>query len=357
MQGVMAYRQATIADPNDDTAWNGLFTLFRKNNRIDLASDAIDHLLPLLENKLQDSTNPQAQAFLDEQQSMRRELRDMVRDNKKNVEEFLSKQEVPEKEEDRAAQLVTLAMELDGSGYGIAALKMLDEEQELIRKNPMGSVTQARLMLESGRLEDAYRDLALVADQARQQPQAMAGVEWQFPTAMSQLAISDLTSAYDTWSLQLKDLDNVAKMQEPYSGAMASLPLIADGNVMMNAPLPVWPLRHVDSLGLTMEVLAKSRADVLFLLAMIRIEEGNMDSAKLLLKDAIASGGESNYRNLSRVYLEMMDEKAAEFLNEHIYSSYEPYEFPGEPEPVAPGTPPGNAAPAGGGAVQPNGVK
>ncbi len=353
MQAVMAYRQATVADPNDDTAWNGLLALYRKNNRIDLASDAIDHLLPLLENKLQDSTNPQAQAFLDEQQSMRRELRDMVRDNKKRVDEFVEKQEVPEKEEDQANQVISLAVELDGSGYGLAALKLLNDEQDLIRKNPIGSVTQAKLMLESGQLEDAYRDLAMLADQARQQPQAMGGVEWQFPTALSQLAISDLTSAYDTWSLQLKDLDNVSKMQEPYSGVMASLPLIADGNVMMNAPLPVWPLRHVDSLGLTMEVLAKARADLLFLLAMIRIEEGNVDSAKLLLKDAIVTGGESNYRNLSRVYLEMMDETAEEFLKEHIYSSFEPYEFPGEPEPAAAGAPGARQIPASG--VTPSG--
>lgn len=357
MQAVMAYRQATIADPNDDTAWNGLLTLYRQNNRIDLASDAIDRLLPLLENKLQDSTNAQAQAFLDEQQSMRRELRDMVRDNKKRMDEFVEKQEVPEKEEDHVNQIVSLAAELDGAGYGLAALKLLDDEQTLIQRNPIGSVTQANLMLESGRLEDAYRDLALFADQARQQPEAMSGVEWQFPTALSQLAISDLTSAYETWSMQLKDLDNISKMQEPYSGAMASLPLIADGNIMMNAPLPVWPLRHVDSLGLTMEVLAKSRADLLFLLAMVRMEEGNIDSAKLLLKDAIVSGGESNYRNLSRVYLEMIDAKAEEFLNEHIYSSYEPYEFPGEPEPVAAGTTAGGAAPTGGAAPQSNDVK
>lgn len=335
MQAVMAYRQATTADPNDDTAWSGLLTLYRTNNRIDLAADAIDHLLPLLENKLQDSTNPQAQAFLDEQQNMRRELRDMVRDNKKRVDEFLSTQEVPDKEEDHANQVITLAVELDGSGYGLAALKLLDKEQELIRRNPMGSVTQAKLMLEFGRIEDAYRDLAMVADGARQQPEAMGGAQWQLPTAMSQLAISDLTSAYDTWSLQLKELDSFANLQEPYSGAMASLPLIADGNVMMNAPLPVWPLRHVDSLGITMEVLATSRADLLFLLAMIRMEEANFDSAKLLLKDAIATGGESNFRSLSVVYLALLDENAEAFIKEHVYSSYEPYEFPGEPETAA----------------------
>lgn len=334
-QAVMAYRQALIADPNNESVWSGLFGIYRQNNRIDLANEAIEHLLPLLEDKLQDSTNPQAQAYLDEQQSLRREYRDLVRDNQKQLDEYLEKQVEPEKEEDRVNQLVSLALEIDRTGFGLAALKLLDDAHELAIKSPVGALARSQLMLESGRLEDAHRDLAMMADQARQHREAMSGADWQFPTAISQLAICDLTSAFDTWGSQLKDLDTVASLPEPYSGALASLPLLADGNVMMNAPLPIWPLHHIESLSLTMEVLPASRAEVLFLLAMIRLEEANLGSTKLHLQDVIRTGGESNYRYISIAYLAMLDDKTESFLSEHIYSSYEPYEFPGEPAPPA----------------------
>ena len=347
-QAVMAYRQSLIADPNNETVWSGLFGIYRQNNRIDLANDAIEHLLPLLEDKLQDTMNPQAQAYLDEQQGLRREYRDLVRDNQKRLDEYLEKQVEPEKEEDRINQLVALALEVDRTGFGLAALELLDDAHESVMNSPMGTLARSQLMLECGRLEDAHRDLAMMADQARQQREAMSGAEWQFPTVMSQLAICDLTSAFDTWSSQLKDLESFASLPGPYgdtmdklpTGALASLPLLADGNIMMNAPLPIWPLHHIEALGLTMEVLPTARAEVLFLLAMIRLEEANLESAKLHLQDVIRTGGESNYRVISIAYLAMLDDKSESFLSEHLYSSYEPYEFPGEPEPPADSNPP-----------------
>jgi len=118
-----------------------------------------------------------------------------------------------------------------------------------------------------------------------------------------------------------------------------TLPLVADANIMVNAPIPVWPLRHLDSLSVGMEVLPASRAEIMFLLAMIRLEEADLKSAQALLKAAISECGESRYRGIAVAYLAMLDGEADVFLNEHLFSDYEPYEFPGEPDPPPAETP------------------
>ena len=128
-------------------------------------------------------------------------------------------------------------------------LQLLDKESELVSQSPQGSVLKGLLMLEAGRLEEAFDALRMTAEFARQQPQSMTGVEWQFPTALSQMAICDLESAYETWSAQLKELDAVKSMHEPYAASLMSLPMVADANVRVNAPFPLWPLQHISTLG------------------------------------------------------------------------------------------------------------
>lgn len=346
-QAVMALRQSLVTDPNSEAAWNDLLKLYRDSNRVDLAADALDHLLPLMENRFLDSDDPQVQAFLSEQQMMRRDYRDMVRDNDKRLDEFKEKQVVPEDEDERIVQVIELASQIDASGFALSALKLLDADREAILRNAQGMVLRSRLLLEVGRLEEAHSDLAMMAGAIKQQPLAMSGAEWQFPTGLSQLAICDLTSAYESWASQLKELDNVVTMQEPYTGALFSLPFVAESNVVVNAPIPVWPLQHIDSLGLTMEILPSSRAEIQFVLSMIRLEEANLESARTLLKSVIADGGDSSYRRLAMTYLVMLDTEADAFLQEHTFDAWEAYDFPGEPVAAAPAqTTPGQISPA-----------
>ena len=330
-ESVMAYRQSLVVEPNSEAAWVELLALYRQQNREDLAGEALDHLLPLLEETFLDSDNPQVQAYLSEQQTLRREYRDKVRDNDKRLEEFRKKLVPPEKEEDRINQMVELAVQVDSGGFALSALKLLDDEREGVSRSPLGVVRRGQLMLEAGRIEEAHQALAMMAEGAKNDQQMMTGAEWQFPTALSQLAISDLTSVYDTWSSQLKDLDVLMTMQEPYAGSLISLPLVADANIAVNAPTPVWPLRHIEALSLGMEVLPASRAEISFLMAMIRLEEANLDSARTLLKSVIAEGGDSSYRGLAVAYLVMLDDQADAFLSDHAFDAWEPYDFPGEP--------------------------
>jgi hypothetical protein len=334
-----------VSEPDSAGAWGELLKLYRQQNRVDFAGEAYDHLLPLLEERLIDSDNPQIQAYLSEQQGLRRDSRDMIRDNQKRLDEYLETQVTSEDEEDRISQLVALATEVNNGGFGAASLKLLDDMQDKVNRNPAGAVLRCQLMLEAGRLEEAHQALAMMAELARQQPQMMTGAEWQFPTALSQLAISDLTSAWEIWSSQLKELDAVTSMSEPYMGSLLSLPMVADANIMVNSPVPVWPMQHLDTLSMGMEILPASRAEILFLLAMIRLEEANLKSAQSLLETAITSGGESVYRGIAIAYLAMLNEQAEVFLTEHMVSDYEAYEFPGEPDPP-PAEPNAPAAPS-----------
>ncbi len=341
LQAVMAYRQSLVTEPNDKVAWGELLSLYRQQNRIDLAGEAIDRLLPLLEDEYLDSPDPQIQALLSEQQGFRRDSRDRIRDNEKRLQEFLETQVPSEVEEDRVSQLVNLAFQIDNNGFGLAALKLLDDGPESVTRDPRGVVNRGQLMIEAGRLEEAHQTLAMMAEQARQQPEQIAGTDWQFASAMTQLPISDLTSAYDTWTSQLKDLDQVMAMQEPYMRSLMSLPFVADVNTMMNSPIPVWPTSHLSELSVGMSALPASRAEVLFLLALIRLEEANIESAQSFFKAVITQCGESNYRQLSVAYLAMLNDQTEVFISEYMISDFEPYDFPGEPDPppVAPPRP------------------
>ncbi len=351
-EAVMAYRQSLVTEPNSEAAWSELLRLYRRQNRFDLADEAMDHFLPMLEAKFMDSDNPEVQAFLAEQRTLKREYSGMVRANDEALAKFreqqaklLEKEVVPQKEEERVNQLVELATQLDNQGFALKALELLDAEREAISHNPLGVVRRGKLMLEAGRLEEAHQSLAMMAEPARKDPQMMMGTEWQFPTAISQLAIADLTSAYETWSLQLKDIDVLTTMQEPYAGSLFSLPLVADANIFVNAPIPAWPLQHLESLKLGMEILPASRAEIQFLMAMIRLEEANLESARVLLKSVIAEGGDSSYRGLAMAYLIMLDEDAQVFLNDHAFDAWDPYDFPGEPVTESPAANPKNVNP------------
>ncbi|MEJ7591515.1 MAG: hypothetical protein WKF77_08190 [Planctomycetaceae bacterium] len=72
---------------------------------------------------------------------------------------------------------------------------------------------------------------------------------------------------------------------------------------------------------------------------MIRLEEANVKSAQSLLKAAISEGGESSYRGSAVAYLAMLDEQAEAFLGDHLFSDFEAYDFPGEPDPPPAATP------------------
>ncbi|MEZ6035607.1 MAG: tetratricopeptide repeat protein [Planctomycetaceae bacterium] len=333
LQAIMALRQALVMDPDDELAWGELLSMYRERERTDLASEALDRHHALLEQRYGNSVNQQVRAALFEQSERQRDYQEMIGENRKSLNEFLEKQSVPERDAERIQQLVAIVAELDRGGFVLAALQLLDEKRDLVGQSPQASVLHGQLMLEAGRIEEAYDLLRMTAERARQQPDAMMGAEWHFPAAVSQLAISDNESACETLAGHLKELDAMKSMAEPYAGSLMSLPMVADGNTMMNAPVPLWPLRHISALSPAMELLPAARIEVMFMLAMIRLEQSDLKSAQELLRQVVSESAESNYRGLAFVYLAMLDEHAEDFMNEQIFSNYEPYEFPGEPEP------------------------
>ena len=118
----MAYRQSLVTEPEDDMTWSELLNLYRQQNRVDLASDALDHLLSLLEPKYRNSENPQIRALLFEHQERQRDYAEMIRENKEKLDEYFEKQVVPEKEEERIQQVVAVATQLEKGGFILAAL-------------------------------------------------------------------------------------------------------------------------------------------------------------------------------------------------------------------------------------------
>jgi hypothetical protein len=189
------------------------------------------------------------------------------------------------------------------------------------------------------------------------QPEAFLGTEWQLPVAISQLGVCDYSLAGKTWSTQLQDVEREWQSPAAYLPVLSSLPLVADANLQVNQPLPVWPFRHAMALGQQISGSNEARADLMLMQAIVHIEEADLKAAKLILKTLVTELGDTRVRGLALVYYAMLDEDSQKVLEPFNVNPWEEFDYPGEPVPPAQpagatGSPlPGKAVAPGGSAV------
>ena len=340
-QTVMAFRQGLVINPESLNCWDGLQSACQQLNRIDLASEALDQWLLLAEAN-PPATGMMYEEILTQRYVQQRDFRDQLRDMDTRFEEAIQQQQQqqPEAKGGEAAktadeardarELVMQAAMANSGGLPRKALQILQEKSELARLDPLGSLLIGRLMLEAGDLEDAHRSLAELKNAAQTRPDIFAQSEWQLPVAMSELAIGDYGSASATWNSQLADLKRVASAPELYAGALFSLPLVADVNMMVNGKLPLWPFRNGLAAGDTVSNVTEVSAELILMIALARIEEGDLKSAKTLIQSVLSEYGESSCRPLATVYYSLMDDAADTFVNANRFDVREEYLFPGE---------------------------
>lgn len=368
-QAVVAFRQATLIDPENLDAWDGLFQLHARMQRIDLALECLDKWLELAELK-PPASGDQYEEFLTQRFVQKRELEDQVAQSDERLAEAVKQQSEEMKKAAEATKAATAkseaaesdptAMLESGEVIGAAALQntsgrprkalqTLNEKSSLVRSNVVGSLLLGQLLLETGEPEEAHRTLALLSSELSRQPDALAGAEWQLPTAVSQLAVCDYTSAAETWGKQLTQLNKQVQNPAMFTSMLFSLPMVADVNYGVNDALPVWPFRNSFAASEVVQVTNELRAEVSLLLALVRMEEGLLKDARTALARVISEYGDTSSRTLASAYFSMVDEKPAEFLTANSLSLWEEFEYPGEVIPAAPdaaGTPTGQT-PAG----------
>jgi tetratricopeptide (TPR) repeat protein len=366
LQAVIAFREALMVDPESRGSLLGLMQLYHQRGRLDLAKDTLEKWLAL-EDEKPSGSDDQYEETVTQLYLQKREYEDQLEKSDTQLEETLKKQSeaiaqaeaakaaesgkspgaapgearpLGEAEAEEATEVILAAMTCNSAGRPLKALQMLQEKSDVMRANPLGSVILGQLLMETGELEEAHRVLSILSQEATKQPAMFAGVDWQLNTAVSQLGIGDYTSAAETWTTQLNMTNKQAVSDQLYSSALFSLPLVADVNFVVNDVLPVWPFRS----GMLIADLGRNanspRAEASLMLALLKLEEGELAEAKKHLSRIIFEYGETQSRPLATIYFLMMDDDAVQKLEKTQVSLWEEFEYPGEKVPEAPGAAP-----------------
>ncbi len=376
LQAVIAYRQATIIDPENIAGWERLLSEYQRMSRLDLAGEALTQWLTLADK------NPSAAALTlglssdafeelrDQRYEMRSGLEEQLGKSDEQIEKMLKQQEEqaqqsrvastdgsaeakqPGEAEAEEAQLaIRSAIVANLAGRPQRGLNALKEKLDVVKATPIGTVLLGQLLLEAGELEQGYLALAGLSREALRQPQTFVEADWQLPTAISQLGIGDYTSVVETWNSQLSVMNIQATSPQLYSPALFSLPMVADANFAMNGSLPVWPVVSGQTMAESVQLANEMRSEISLLVTLVRLEEGNLKDAKTMLARSLAEYGETSSRRLASIYYSLMDDQAESFFTQNSANTWEEFEYPGEilPQPAnpAPGKPPGTTPQSG----------
>lgn len=356
LQAVMAFRQATVIEPNDKFAWQNLYELHLQRNRLDLAVECLETWLKL-EDESPLGSGDEYEDRITSMYQRKTELKEQITQAEEQVKtsveqqiEAIKKQQEADKSakqnsgepktaEEAAAEesmeIVITAMGYNSAGQPRKALEMMKAQAEAIRANPLGGILLGQLLLEAGELEEAHRMLSLISQDAMKQPEAMGGIEWQLYTGISQLGIGDYPSADETWTSQLNFLNRQISSGQAYGSILYSLPMIADANISVNGAVPVWPFRNSMMSGDAIQSMNEGRAEISLLLGLIQLEEGNLANARKSLSRIITDYGSTRSSAMARFYYSMLDEKALSLFEQNFSRVWEEFEYPGEVLPTA----------------------
>jgi tetratricopeptide (TPR) repeat protein len=363
IQALSVFRQATELNAENMMAWDGLFQIHQQLNHGDMTLEALTKWLELAEKQTQ--TDTQFEEFLTSRFLLRDDLEKQIEETEGKVAESVKTQLEQLKAADTNAGKVDnpagiqQAAERDllatvsiwqTSGFHKKALETIEADLPVAQASPFGRFLYGNLLLDGGQLEEGNRMLIGISQEAIQSPNAIPGVEWQLPTAISQMAVCDYDSAIDTWSSEIKVVATNAKAADHLWTVAHTMPLVADAHLLVNSPLPVWPFHNINAVGTAAQTANELPAELMFLVAMAQVEKGSNSEARKTLAKVISEFGNCRVRPLASAYYALLEEKAVELFMQYASDNAEEFIYPGEkfPEPAAtpgvPGTAPGQPA-------------
>ncbi len=352
LQASCAFWQAIKMNPELLEPWNGLIAVYERMGRRDLLLQALEKWLELAD-KAEGIPPEQKEAFAEERTrryAAKRDIEDLLAEGETELDSQIekalankpkmadSKEATAENqvqlEEARDAMLTSMVCNM--SGRPLRALQSLRDHAAAVQMTPEGSLMMGQLMLEVGEVEEAHQILLPISQDALRAEGPFQEMDWQLPVAVSQLATCDYAGAGETLLTQLKTLEKQADSPQVYLSSLMTMPLVGDANIEINGQLPVWPVRTCMTSNELISSVGANRAELALVVALVRIEEGNLKEAKSILRRAVSECGETPYTAILRIYYAMLDEEATKVFESLQYQPWQEFEFPGEPEPPKP---------------------
>lgn len=278
-QAVGALNQASQLRPDDAGIHSELFELFNRAGRLDLALREIrevQRLTVLPENPSEDEL--------------------VRRDQVNELESQLSDAVV--RLEDRAGTLSTdgadklaIASSLTDAGLFLGGLKILEEDPVLRSQNPTATMLFGSWLYEAGRLIDAEE----VFDALEQTPGAGQQIDWRVAASMVAQARGDYSRATHWLQQEIANGDRLR-----VEGIIATLPFSQASTVYLGKD--AFPLMQMASFAEVYQQYAAQAAQFTLNEALLRLEQGDLEGAKVNFRSALDRAPGLPARPLLRFY-------------------------------------------------------
>ena len=320
-QAIIAFHQATILEPNDSRAWGELFSLFYGRGRTELASICVDRFLEIEDNDL--NLDPQMTELIAQRREIQSSLNDYLQQVRQNQTSRMESATFSEDPQQHAMQKLQIVQELSNAGLVQTALDLCEENADLLITIPQFDFVRGNLMLEAGELEEGYQLVKRATVVAQEQPALFQLVQWHAPAAIACLAKAEYPEAVEIWNEQAGLFHQVDKDPAMINTLLTSLPLVSEVESGIGLPFPAWPFAQCGAMQRPMKAIPMARTEPLFMTAMVQLESGMVDNARLTLQKIVEDEGEVQYRPLSIVYLNYLRDNAQEIVADTVLNQWE----------------------------------
>ncbi len=282
-QAVAAYNQALVADPNNSVAHSRLWEFYNSPGfaRIDLALRELTALNALMKKKANPTQTDLNQ--LKQIEPMVAQLQQAVQKIRANVDQAAA---------NGADTLQQASIASQQFRCPLIALERLELRPDVVVNNPAAQLLQLKLLLEVGRMEEAYALAGLIEQRIGEN----SGQKWRMTVAATYLANAEFEKARKLWEAQQAESEQMA---------VAKLLNGLAPRIVEHSQMP-WPLSATLA-AYEYEVQQPTITSSIDLdIAFSYLETGQVEEATKLMKQILKKSPNSTARNLVTFYLTKM---------------------------------------------------
>lgn len=310
-QALMAYNMALAADPTNATAHSRLFEFYNSPGfaRVDLALrelDALDTILREKPNKTEAET---------QQLNEIDELRDQMTQHIQQLDAALEQATTAKADPLHLAKIAAQKFRCPA-----AALLQLENAPEFVASHPEAKLYSLTLLLEVGRIEDAYETAIELEYQQSASPNQVPN--WRSLVAAAYLANAEYEKANELWTAEGQQIDI-----NGFRGVLSTLP----PRLIPQAQLP-WPMSMIS--GAYQFYFSREPQLSAFGLdrAFALLESGQCEAAGEQFQQTLDQSPDMSARHLVAFYLAQITRK---FIDPVRPNNRVPVLFADEPKPEA----------------------
>jgi tetratricopeptide (TPR) repeat protein len=281
-QALNAYHQALLIDPKDPNLRLRLIALYEGNQKLDLALAQIREYSKLIRGKRlsDEEIRLQQQNQRDEDQ-----LSQAVSRVSANVQRQL----------DANTNRFAIAIQAYQQGCVLEALNVLESDPMLLNFQLPEQQLHAALLMEAGRLEEAFDAYAKMEGVAERAPLS----DWRAPAALASLGNGRYTRAIDLWTREAESSRN-----QTMTSLLQTLPLAGTPDA--------WPIQHSDFATEGLYFVPYTAAESMLGIALCHLETGQLKEAERTLGHLLKIAPDTPFRALARFYQQQLTGESIE---------------------------------------------